>query len=516
MKPFEIFEKEVYNTNPHLKGKIQRESYYNPEFMKEGKVQVVCPLCEEKKTVFKTALRCKNGWNSCKPCMLKSHIKGVEFFKKEILKKNPGMNNYIIWESFTGMTFPIKYHCPQCGKELSYNKAYVLVKKGKMMYCKKCAIQKYYQTTPRTTAEEFKEKIAKRNPVMLDRINYSTFTTVNNRIECRCSICNKTMYPLAIALYSKENHRRTPQTMCYACQKADTVARNKAGEKKYNYQDGIYTAEELCGKYAPNLPVQTFKDRVLRGASIQDALNSYYRGEEHKLSFEDAKARLAEKTNNVYILLDYKGYGENCSFECTVCKKQSEGNYGALLIGTSSCKNPLCSMHNTPTVSRGVRKISTVLNDKGVAFTIEKTYDDLRAIGSLRYDFFIGERNSIIEFDGIQHFKPSFWGKVKDILTKRQEALEKLKKTHRHDMMKNAYCERNKIPLLRIRYDQVHLVEELIDDLFENPDKYVERHNKILSNEEYYATFFESIEKYKKYKKEYKAPEVSILAASFA
>ena len=47
----------------------------------------------------------------------------------------------------------------------------------------------------------------------------------------------------------------------------------------------------------------------------------------------------------------------------------------------------------------------------------------------------------LIEFDGIQHFKPTF-------------GIENFKDNQKHDEMKNQYCKEYNIPLLRLNYLQ--------------------------------------------------------------
>lgn len=83
----------------------------------------------------------------------------------------------------------------------------------------------------------------------------------------------------------------------------------------------------------------------------------------------------------------------------------------------------------------------------------------------------------MIEFDGEQHFKPiEHWGGEEGFL-KRKEA----------DLIKTEWCEKEQIPLLRIRFDQKACIPEMIDDFLQDPLKYVKCHNTYCSNEEYYS-----------------------------
>lgn len=74
-----------------------------------------------------------------------------------------------------------------------------------------------------------------------------------------------------------------------------------------------------------------------------------------------------------------------------------------------------------------------------------------------RYDFYLPDYNLIIEYDGEQHYMPVNFGQ-NDI--KRME--EKLKITQEHDKIKNEYCEKHNINLLRIPYWEKQNIETII------------------------------------------------------
>jgi len=80
----------------------------------------------------------------------------------------------------------------------------------------------------------------------------------------------------------------------------------------------------------------------------------------------------------------------------------------------------------------------------------QKTFPDCKNINLLKFDFYISKYNLCIEYDGELHFNAykNFGGE------------EKLKVRQLRDKIKNEYCEKNKINLLRIKYD-----ENIIDKL---------------------------------------------------
>ena len=91
--------------------------------------------------------------------------------------------------------------------------------------------------------------------------------------------------------------------------------------------------------------------------------------------------------------------------------------------------------------SFGEEAVAIFLTELNIKFQKEYTFDDLRGIGGglLRFDFAIfkdEELTHLIEFDGIQHFDENnnFYRES----------------TVKHDQMKNDYCTKNNIRLIRI------------------------------------------------------------------
>eukprot|EP00732_Lithocolla_globosa_P002636 Lithocolla_globosa_v1_NODE_1791_length_2337_cov_73.939089.p1 type:complete len:124 gc:universal NODE_1791_length_2337_cov_73.939089:1075-704(-) len=117
-------------------------------------------------------------------------------------------------------------------------------------------------------------------------------------------------------------------------------------------------------------------------------------------------------------------------------------------------------------MSRGEYAINKYLEDNEFDFQREATFDDLKGIngGSLRYDFKVenwDNRIVLIEFDGGQHFKPVTFGHKTP-----KEALDAFKTTRTHDRIKNDYCTDNGYPLLRIKYDNIELIDVMLEKFF--------------------------------------------------
>ena len=93
--------------------------------------------------------------------------------------------------------------------------------------------------------------------------------------------------------------------------------------------------------------------------------------------------------------------------------------------------------------SKGEIKIRKILNEHNINFISQKKFSECKDQHKLLFDFYLPEINTCIEYDGEQHFESNsfFGGDVR--------LINQIKK----DQIKNDFCEKNNIKLLRIRYD---------------------------------------------------------------
>ena len=128
------------------------------------------------------------------------------------------------------------------------------------------------------------------------------------------------------------------------------------------------------------------------------------------------------------------------------CGKEYNVRPGSFLRG-SRC--PYCH------VSRGERAIRDFLNLHSIEFKQEFSDKDCVHVGRLKFDFAIFKNDKLellIEFDGIQHFEPvdTFGGE------------EEFKETQIRDNIKNEFCKKNNIPLLRIPYWELENIDNIV------------------------------------------------------
>jgi predicted nucleic-acid-binding Zn-ribbon protein len=105
--------------------------------------------------------------------------------------------------------------------------------------------------------------------------------------------------------------------------------------------------------------------------------------------------------------------------------------------------------------SKGEEKIRYILNELSVEFIEQKTFDDLIHKKYLRCDFYLPNYNTVIEFNGIQHYEPILvFGGIKGLI-----------ENQTRDMIKYNFLNENKIDLIIVRYDNEDLKNYLINKL---------------------------------------------------
>jgi len=107
--------------------------------------------------------------------------------------------------------------------------------------------------------------------------------------------------------------------------------------------------------------------------------------------------------------------------------------------------------------SKGESSVRKCLVNLGIGFEEQKTFSDCinpKTNKQLLFDFFLPAHNLCIEYDGEQHFKPFRFS--------RKNNHNRLVQAQERDALKDAYCKKNGISLLRINYKQLSSISALI------------------------------------------------------
>lgn len=146
--------------------------------------------------------------------------------------------------------------------------------------------------------------------------------------------------------------------------------------------------------------------------------------------------------NYDYSLVNYTGIFNKVKI---ICKKhgtfeQTPDSH----INGSGC--PKCNS------SKGENKIRNFLNENKIDYIEQKTFKECKLKRLLKFDFYLINKNICIEYDGKQHFKiVKTWGG--------DDSLNLIKI---RDEIKNNYCEKYNIKLLRISYTEINNIENIL------------------------------------------------------
>lgn len=110
--------------------------------------------------------------------------------------------------------------------------------------------------------------------------------------------------------------------------------------------------------------------------------------------------------------------------------------------------------------SFGEEKITKILLENNISFEREKQFENciLPSNKKARFDFYINNQY-IIEFDGKQHFQENIF------------FTQTLEQIQLYDNIKNQWCKKNQIPIIRIPY--THLEKICLEDLLLETTKFL-------------------------------------------
>lgn len=168
-----------------------------------------------------------------------------------------------------------------------------------------------------------------------------------------------------------------------------------------------------------------------------------------KLTTEDfiKKSKLIHGDSIDYSLVDYKGAHIKVKL---ICQKHQHEFKQKPYRHLSGCGCPICKL------SIGEKKIKNYLDNNKIYYISQHTFENCKYKNSLPFDFYLPKYKTCIEFDGIQHYKI-----VEHFGGKNTLELNKIK-----DNIKNNYCKINNIKLIRIPYNKIDEIENILKTSF--------------------------------------------------
>lgn len=282
--------------------------------------------------------------------------------------------------------------------------------------------------------------IERSNKIHNNKFDYSLVEYKNTRTPVKI-ICPK------CGIFEQVPHSHIKGIGCAKCNLLTTnqfIERSiKKHGDKYNYDKVIINGNQ--NKVIINCKIHgDFEQRPDVHMNGQGCYKCFR--ERKKSTADEFIIKANKKHNNTYdySLLEYKTNKHKVKI---ICKKHGSFSQSPQHhLNGSGC--PICQ------TSKGEIKISNVLNINNIKYERQKTFENCNYKSKLRFDFYLPEYNTCIEYNGIQHYTPiTFFGN-----------LEGFNINKKRFKIKEKFCKENNINLTIIKYDDN--IEDRLKNLF--------------------------------------------------
>ena len=202
--------------------------------------------------------------------------------------------------------------------------------------------------------------------------------------------------------------------------------KNKHGDKydytKVNYKGNKIKVEIVCKEHGsfyqtPNNHLKGQDCKKCKKMTTQDFINKSIRIHKKKYNYQFVKYLNTRMKVKIFCyshgIFEQNPYSHLDGVGCPTCQE-----------------------------SKGERIIRNYLDKNGIKYNSQYVFKECIFKKKLKFDFFLPEKNTCIEYDGRQHFEPvKFYG-----------GIDNFEKQIKRDLIKNEYCIDNNIKLIRISY----------------------------------------------------------------
>lgn len=246
--------------------------------------------------------------------------------------------------------------------------------------------------------KEFISLIEELNPNLV----VSNYTKMDNNVDVYCKVCGKT--------FSRRGSRLKTNASCPYC---------KGTYKRSEITDDIFKKD--IESISPNvIIVGIYKNRKtpiqckckIDGNIWLEAPDDLYRGRGcpeckkrklrslHQFDKEEVVEILKKMNLDIeYDLSSYQNVQSMVKCTCLNCGNVWETAVANIIYSKSGC--PSCNS------SKGEKEIRRFLEQNNIKFETQKKFEDCRGNRRpLPFDFYIKDYNLLIEFQGIEHYKP--------------------------------------------------------------------------------------------------------------
>lgn len=168
------------------------------------------------------------------------------------------------------------------------------------------------------------------------------------------------------------------------------------------------------------------------------------RGDNKKLSYEEVEVKgYIESFEYKLLSTEYEKSNKKLLIQCN---KKHEPYLASWNDFQQGCRCPYCNE------SKGEKRIEEFLNINNISYIPQYRFKDCKFKNTLPFDFYLLDYNVLIEYDGEQHYK------IKDIFGGLDGFVDRIIR----DTIKNEYCKKNNIKLIRIPYWDFNNIEKII------------------------------------------------------
>lgn len=273
----------------------------------------------------------------------------------------------------------------------------------------------------------------------------TTFYRFKNRNKRQCNLCGNKLIAKSQKLTYEEVKNFIENTSNSGCKLLSETYKNAHEKLKIQCECGnIYAV-----KYGH---FKNSNQRQCPQCGYEITANA------KRIPLEKVKATIEKE--GCKLLSNYANVKEPILIECS-CGREYKTTFGMFRdLGFNKCKT--CRDSETIT-SKGEDRIRKWLTSHNIDFLEEFTFNDLRHGKCLRFDFAIFNKSKnlkiLIEYDGRQHYG---LGLFSDDTV---EMISSYQRTIQSDYDKNEYCFINSIPLLRIHYNKINNIENILENL---------------------------------------------------
>lgn len=340
-------------------------------------------------------------------------------------------------KSFNSNSSNLKLFCKKHNHEWNSRVENIIVEKTKCKFCDE-------DNRKNIAIEKVNKKCDELNYTFLGFKDENTFTT-KSILQIKCNNDNHIWFPIFTNFIDKKSN--CPKCCNHVLTKERMIENLSISEKetnriiinKSNLENSNSKLEIICNKCSNKW--STNYQAFLKYKGCKKCLNLSKLDDKTILD----KISLKCKSRNYQFLNFkeniYKGLKNKIEL---ICDKNHKFNI--------SCDNFLYSNRGCSVCkeSNGELQIRNYLESNNIEYIKEYRLQDCKHIYTLPFDFFIKDKNLMIEYDGKQHSELTYFSK----------SIEDLDFIKYKDEIKNQYCLNNNIGLIRIRYDE-NIVEKL-------------------------------------------------------